>query len=298
MIREHLCDQFYWDKWVNYKIQRITEMRQECALPSENPEYEPQYAFKLAQEHLHLLFRCYSRGDAIGDLVQYFPPLLDAWGESNRLHLQFRSEEELRERSAWATNLDHYIVCFWLVGLALSLEIPDDQWQRLLVLIGNEGNDVLLDRIIATRQPGRKTGDKLCHPKPYQRLLAAIDAPPTEQAGKLLDFVKHWFKELDRPARKGVPKMCARPYWYTYGDQNIEGGAYFGRWCVEAVAAVKAFSLDDNLCLGHEHYPGDLLRPDGPTTHLVRPDTLAPSAPPSASKSEAKGWLAKLFGKQ
>jgi hypothetical protein len=28
--------------------------------------------------------------------------------------------------------------------------------------------------------------------------------------------------------------------------------------------------LDDSLCLGHAHYPGDLLRPDGPSTHPSR----------------------------
>ncbi|MGQ7858571.1 PoNe immunity protein domain-containing protein [Pseudomonas sp. 32A] len=44
------------------------------------------------------------------------------------------------------------------------------------------------------------------------------------------------------------------PYWYTYGDQNFEGGAYFGRWCVEALAAVEAFGVDDSPCLTQEHH--------------------------------------------
>lgn len=61
--------------------------------------------------------------------------------------------------------------------------------------------------------------------------------------------------------------ICNRPYWHRFGDENFEGGAYLGRWCVEAVAAVKAFGLDDSACLDHRHYPGDLLRPDGPSTH-------------------------------
>jgi hypothetical protein len=34
-----------------------------------------------------------------------------------------------------------------------------------------------------------------------------------------------------------------------------------------AVAAAKAFDIDDGLCLGLPHYPGDLLRPHGPGTH-------------------------------
>lgn len=64
-----------------------------------------------------------------------------------------------------------------------------------------------------------------------------------------------------------------RIWWYDYGDPDInpmEKGSYFGRWCVEAVAAVKAFRLDDSRCLGHEHYPGDLVRPNGPSTHTNR----------------------------
>jgi hypothetical protein len=62
-------------------------------------------------------------------------------------------------------------------------------------------------------------------------------------------------------------------------------GSYFGRWCIEAVAAVKAFGLDDSLCLGHEHYPGDLLRPNEATTHPQR-------------KEVKQGFLAKLFNRK
>ncbi|MDZ4146410.1 MAG: DUF1911 domain-containing protein [Burkholderiales bacterium] len=53
-----------------------------------------------------------------------------------------------------------------------------------------------------------------------------------------------------------------------------------------AAAAVKAFGMDDSLCLGHEHYPGDLLRPDdGPSTHVQR-------------QQPKRGFLGKLFGRK
>lgn len=259
----------YWSKWVEWQFQSIEEMKGRIKRPSKNPGYRPQYVFELTKDHWHLILYRYSRGDPIRDLSGNFTPMLDAWEESNRLHLQFRTEAELWERRDWSHNLDHYIVCFWLVGLALSLEIPDEQWHRLLALIGNEGNDILLDRVIASRQPGRVIGKQLRHPRPYARLLAAVDAPEPQQAQALRDFVEHWYAELDRPSTKKQHAMYNRPYWYVYGNENFEGGAYFGRWCVEAVAAVKAFGLDDRLCLGHEHYPGDLLRPDGPSTHAV-----------------------------
>ena len=77
-------------------------------------------------------------------------------------------------------------------------------------------------------------------------------------------------------------------WWYIYGDpvkHPLEMGSYFGRWCLEAAVAAKVFAIDDRLCLGHEHYPGDFLRPDGPSTHPAR--------------DEAKpGLLGRLFGKR
>ncbi|MNI46868.1 hypothetical protein D3C73_1013550 [compost metagenome] len=160
------------------------------------------------------------------------------------------------------------------MGLALVLRVPDEQWRRLVALIGEEGADVLLDRVIASREPARVIGSSLLHPKPYARLLEAIDAPKDLAGGKLQMFVDAWYSELNRRGKQ-------QPWWYHYGDPEkhpLEAGSYFGRWCIEAVAAVQAFSLDDSQCLGHPHYPGDLLRPEGPSTNL-------PPAPAKPSRS-------------
>ncbi|MCG9060157.1 DUF1911 domain-containing protein [Laribacter hongkongensis] len=298
MIRDKNGDINYWNEWVSYAAETIVDFQEIGADSSGNPSYRPQFIFEIVKKNWHQMLRLYSRGDDIKELVQYFIPLLDAWEESERLGKDVFTPQQQYTRHAWEVNLDHYIVCFWLVGLALVLELPDDPWQRLLALIGNEGEDVLLDRIIATRQPGRKIGEVLCHPKPYQRLLKAIDSPAEQQAQLLAEFVSHWYRELDRPAKPGnapATAMYERPYWYTYGDHNFEGGAYFGRWCIEAVAAVKAFGLDDSLCQGLEHYPGDLLRPDGPTTHPARPDVIAQPDTPRTATTPTQGWIRKLF---
>ena len=91
--------------------------------------------------------------------------------------------------------------------------------------------------------------------------------------------------------------MYERPYWYSLGNRQLDDSGYFGRWCVEAVAAVKAFGLDDRLCLGHEHYPGDLLRPDGPSTHAYR-EISVPSHGGQTARPVAKvGMLARCFNK-
>ncbi|MGG1949988.1 PoNe immunity protein domain-containing protein [Ralstonia solanacearum] len=278
MIRASLGNPEYWDKWTAFSEQTIAKDIEHIKLPSGNLVYRPQFIWDISLEHVRLLLSRYSRGDAIRDLSQYFPGLLEAWELSNQLALEICAEHGLKTCRDWdfsLTNLNHYTHCFGLVGLALALEIPEAQWQRLLALIGSEGEDTLLDRVIASREPQRSVGQALLHPKPYAHLLKVINAPSGEQAETLLDFVEHWYPELKRPAPKSRKVPTIQPYWYDYGDPEklpLEKGSYFGRWCVEAIAAVKAFGLDDSLCLGHEHYPGDLLRPDGPSTHKRRPD--------------------------
>lgn len=291
MIRSPIGDREFWKKWTDYGAERLEKEWTLIRAPSQNPVYDPQYTFDTSLGSARLLIRRYSSGAPIRDLPQHFPGLLDAWALSNRLSDEVCKEHGLQTCRDWdfsLSNLNHYNWCFWLVGLALALEIPEAQWQRLITLIGGEGDDVLLDRVIASRSPARCISTKLLHAKPYARLLKAVDAPADQQAALLRDFVDHWYPELKRPAPRNKKAPTVEPFWYIYGDpvlNPLEMGSYFGRWCIEAVAAVKAFGLDDSLCLGHEHYPGDLLRPDGPSTH---PQWEAPKA----------GWLTRLFGKR
>lgn len=307
-------DQAFWDKWTEFSEQTVQKNCEQIKQPSKNPRYRPQFTWDIARADIfRLILRRYSRGDAIRDLAQHFGGLLDAWELSNKLAAELNAElqpgqgwdhrhllipaqvsDDVRAHTdprAWIFhlgNLNHYNWCFWLVGLALALEIPEDQWQRLLALIGGEGEDELLDRVIASRSPGRRIGTALLHPKPYSRLLKAVNAPQSQQAELLRSFVEHWYAELKRPPPKNKKAPSIEPWWYIYGDPDkhpLEKGSYFGRWCIEAVAAVKAFGLDDSQCLGHEHYPGDLLRPDGPSTHPVREEPKT-------------GWVARFFGKK
>lgn len=283
VIRASWGDQAYWDKWTIFSEETVRSKLEQLQQPPANPIYAPQFAWDTAQSGIfRLILRRYSRGDSVRELAQHFQGLLDAWELSNKLAEEICREHKLKTCRDWTfnlANLNHYNWCFWLVGLALALEIPNGQWQHLLALIGGEGEDELLDRVIASRSPHRKVGNKLLHKKPCARLLKAIYAPKEQQAMLLKDFVEHWYTEL---ARKGKDEL----WWYTYGDlvkHPPEKGSHFGRWCIEAVAAVKAFSLDDSLCLGHEHYPGDLVRPDGPSTH------------PSGDDPKPLGWLARLW---
>lgn len=295
MIRAPLGDQRFWNKWAEFDAKTIEENWSHLQKPSGNPTYRPQFVWDMARTDIfRYIMRKYSRGDDILSLCQPFGDLLDAWELSNKLVGELNTNQKpgegwdqqhlltapilmdggRKDPRSWMfelTNLNHYNWCFWLVGLALTLKIPSDLWYRLLALIGGEGEDILLDRVIASRQPDRQIGTKLLHKKPYGRLLAAIEAKDqelsiTHQAELLYAFVQNWYIELER---KGKDRL----WWYDFGDSvknPLEMGSYFGRWCIEAAAAVVAFHMDDRLCLGHEHYPGDLLHPDKQSTHPTR----------------------------
>ncbi len=283
MIRAPLGDKQYWDGREAKDQQWIERASTILTKPSANPIYRAQFAFDFAKDNLISSIRVYSQGGDILEMATHFPRLLDAWELSNRTADEICAEENLPTCRDWTfelSNLNHYIWCFWLVSLALVLEIPDDQWLRLVELIGEGGQDVLLDRVMASRQPERTIGENLLHAKPYARLLKAIDAPQAQQATLLLAFVEHWYPELNRRGKQ-------QPWWYIYGDpvkHPLEMGSYFGRWCFEAVAAVKVFGLDDSGCIGHEHYPGDLLHPSEET--IPTPESVA-----------KPGWWARLLGR-
>lgn len=295
MKRDVIKSSEWFDYWIDYEQQSIQKFLLAARPPIKNPSYQPQFLYGISNKYIALLMRRYSRGDKAGDLTRYFPLLLDVWGEAERAGEQVWTPEQQRMRHSWKDNLDFYITCFWLVGLALTLEVSDEIWVKLLSLAGNEGEDALLDRIIASRQSDRKIGKELCYPRPYGRLFDVVNSPPDAQPRLLLDFLNHWYVELGCPQGEGAseaPAVCTRPYWYNYHE--LEGG-YFGYWCIEAVAAVKAFGVDDCLCLGHPNYPGDLLG-----------DGRGPASVPSAvdvsrveaEEKEGRSWLHSIFNKR
>ncbi|MET3432749.1 hypothetical protein ABIC71_002246 [Herbaspirillum seropedicae] len=319
MTRAPFCDKAYWDKWTQYLGGKVVEKREEARTPTGDLTYRPQYAFTIVTNYLELMLMHYSRGDSAEVVTQHLPDLISAWEEAERLHLEIMSSEDYWRKFNWSTNLDHYIVCFWITGLALCSPLGEDGWKRLIALMGNEGKDRLLDTVLASRQQNRVIGTTLCHPKPYQQLLDVVTCDPEQQAHALQRFVSTWYADLDRPpANKKLSSDTAlynRPFWYKYGEHNRQGGAYFGQWCVEAVAVAKLFGIDDSLCVGHPQYPGDLLRPGVVTPPDLQrlpaslkkwpPDTPAEE---NASGSEndaalknsttaSRGWLARLFSR-
>lgn len=302
MIRDSRRDKAYWDEWTTFLEDSIRKAWERLKQPPGDPNYRPQYVFELANDHYELMLRRYSRGDPVSELSQYFPGLLKAWEESERLGKDVWSDEIQYTRHAWAVNIDHYVRCFWLTGLALTLDIPDEQWQRLLALMGNEGEDALLDRVIASRQPGRPIGDKLRFPKAYQRLLDVVEAPAGQRPQLLRNYLDSWFSSLKNAGSPSFPKDYRTPYWWDFCTDEAVGmkGGYFGCWCIEAVAVAKALTIDDSLCLDHPNYPGDLIQDDrGPRytdpTLSLESNTKRIEPSRAATQPRSRSWLSRFL---
>lgn len=125
MIRSPLGSAAYWVKWATFDAERADKEWALLSEPSANPAYLPQFAVDTVLGHTKWTLRRYSRGDAIADLGQHIPGLLDAWELSNRLAADVCREHGITTCRDWVfelSNLNHYNWCFWLVGLPLPLE--------------------------------------------------------------------------------------------------------------------------------------------------------------------------------
>lgn len=300
MMRDRWAGRDYWDNWISSSVKEIEKKaRLECS-PEADRNYRPQYVYDIANEYRELIISKYSRGDARDDMSRHFEDILDFWEKAEALGKGVWSDKIQYTRHAWQVNIDHYVICFWLVGIALAVDIHAGQWERLLKLIGNEGQDILLDKVIASRQKDRMIGRDLCFPKAYGGLLAVVKAPRHERPMLLRKYLDEWFAGLKDAGSLSFPKAHRTPYWWSQcadKARSIKGGFYTGCWCIEAVAVAKAFDIDDSLCLDHPNYPGDLIT-DGRSPRyldgvLSKQDNLADNA----SGKGLKKLFARLFGR-
>lgn len=292
-MRDLLGTDEYWKKWVAYKEARVVEMK-EILASGPMDAAGAQYAYRIVSTYIELMLLKYSRGDSVSGIYALFPSVLSAWEHAEDLGKKWWSGDIQTIRHSWVLNLDFYQRSFWLVGFALAGSVDDELWDRLLKLIGNEGEDALLDSVIASRQVGRKIGHSLCFPKAYGKLMDVISMPSTARPEGLKAFLANWYSSLVGAGSKSVPLAHRTPYWHGLGDQNFEGGAYFGRWCIEAVAVVSAFSINDAMCIDDPHYPADLIQEGRAPSHLGRSPTTAVEVKVSPLP---KGFLGRIVAR-
>jgi Domain of unknown function (DUF1911)/Domain of unknown function (DUF1910) len=245
--QDFLMDEAYFSKFISFKENVvIPEMTESAKKPGVNAKYDAQFVFKIFIDRCELLIEKYSRGDDIEELRHALPELIEAWEWAHREELKVFTSTEMHRRHGFDVNLDAYNLALWLISIFICLQAEASLFDRLLALIGNEGQDALYERLVATQRPGRATADKLLYPKPYQPLFDAIDEPVKADRDKLLKkFIKGWYQGM-----RGT-------YWHD-SHKGKDGGGYFGYWCFEAAGVVRAFGMDDAAIRDDPYYPKDM----------------------------------------
>jgi hypothetical protein len=237
----------YFSKFIAFKHDvAIPRMLAQTHSPGSNAKYRAQFVFQIFVERYELVIEKYSRGDDLNDLRAMLPDVVAGWEWARREELEVFTPEEMRRRHGFAVNFDAYSLALWMVSLALCLEADEPLLCRIVDLVGNEGEDRLYERLLATRIGGRPPGKGLLYPKPYELLDAAIDEQDQEDRDRLmLRFLKAWY-----------PGM-RKAYWHDC-HKGKDGGGYFGYWCFEAAGVTRGFGFDDAAWRDDPYYPKDL----------------------------------------
>ena len=242
-----LMNEEYFSKWIEYKIARIPKMIEQTKKAGSDAKFNAQYIFEIFIRHYELLIERYSRGDNLNELCLMLPEIVEAWEWARREELKVFNEEELLNRHGFKRNLDAYNLALWMVSIFICLEADNDLFNRIITLIGNEGEDWLYEKLVSYRLSDRKHADQLLYPKPYQLLKDAIEEKVVEDRNRLMKkFLTAWYPSL------------SKTYWHDC-HKGPEGGGYFGYWCFEAAGAVRVFNMDDEAFLDNPYYPKDLV---------------------------------------
>lgn len=250
-IRDTLMDAAYFDHLIDLKKIRGIEggLTHLSVTPASTQKGRAQFIYTLFKYHCDILLMRYSRGDGVTELKNFLPELVAAWETAFNAEAAAFTEAEMAGRKRFDRNLDIYVICLWLVSLALCLKVDDALFARILTLCGNEGADWLFELLAGARVKGRQSAPALCYPKTYGLLKFAVEAQnPPERERLMKAFLQRWYASL------------SKTYWHD-NHKGPDGGGYFGYWCFEAAGVVAACGFDDRALRDLPHYPKDLAAP-------------------------------------
>jgi hypothetical protein len=235
--REPLMDAAYFDQLIELRKNIAVRFELVIEKPETTSEHRSNLLHRLSMQSHQTLLAGYSRGQPISALATSFPAVVTALER----YLVAAGAERISFES-----IDDYVEALWLVSLAIVFDADAALFDRLLLAIGNDGADMLFERLVATRVPARLPAERLLWPKPYEALYAATSAPPEVAPALIQKFLKTWYPSLQN---------C---YWYDC-HKGPKGGGFFGYWCLEAAGVVKALGIDDQSFQASPCYPGDLI---------------------------------------
>jgi len=240
--REPLLSELYFDEHIAFITQAIAQYEEAVRLdPGQFTDLAGVY-YALGQYRLALFISSYSRGYAVADLQQNIHALIATW------EMQRQVDADNVYSTDFKDDISGYEQALWVLTWVYLLGVGEAALLRLLACIGNAGQDILFERLVAQMLPGtvRKEAKKLLYPKVYQPLLAALEADDTQQPLLLQSFLQQWYGKMRNAD------------WHN-AHLGPDGGGFDGYWCWEAAGVAVAFGLDNTSFQQTQYYPKDLV---------------------------------------
>ncbi|MBQ3357441.1 MAG: DUF1911 domain-containing protein [Microbacterium sp.] len=198
----------------------------------------------LSRAHFDAFSLSYSLGEPTARLKHHLDRAVDAHVDYDILSSQQRpaSGQEPRtlvEAPTWMIETAELLGAVILLGTA-------EHRSRIADTLPLLGPDTALE-YLAGRHPTLDGIEvTLSHPRPYDRLIAAVQAPPEARPKLVGQFVQHWYN--------GTRK---RQGWGEHLRQQKRGAPiqYPGYWCFSGAALTKLLELDDSSYRDNEYYP-------------------------------------------
>jgi hypothetical protein len=147
--------------------------------------------------------------------------------------------------------LDAYDQMLWMLSLGYLLDIPKEEFEKLIdVIDGHNVKDFLFEFIIRAKIKDRQPIKEESYEYGwilFGKLRRAITETNKIKAAQLVkEFVtKDWYKEHKNTG------------WYNSHRGTHDG--YYGYWSFETAAVVKIMGLDDSGFRDCQYYPKDLV---------------------------------------
>lgn len=240
MHREPLRDEAYWEEWIKDCIEAIQE-RQDKLNVTPFPEKWKKNSITqtLFYDCKRLITLKYSGDVPVEEIQNDYARLVEAWVAYNQHISTGDNKKHLQQPN------DYYRV-LTLISWGILFNAPSDLFQKIVNHMHGNGEDALVETLLATRLTGRPATDKLIYPKSFELLYKATRAEGEEQVTLVKEYLAGWYQHM-------------KDFIYYDAHKAKGEGGFEGYWSFETAAVVVLYNIDDSSFRDMDFYPGDMV---------------------------------------
>ena len=248
IMRDRIKDKSYFDAFLS-KLERLDEQAEErIASGNVKPDRVLPARLSIINSLIRRMSAKYSLGMSLDHLLnEYFKAadLIFTYWPGNCKFVG-KKREVLDQYS-----LGNYDSMLWMLSLGYLLDVPIEQFEKLVEVIDKDQvKDKLFEFIISAKIPNRPKLEEESYKYGWKLFGKLREATETEDKAKAELLIKtflekDWYKEHKNAG------------WY----ENHKGkhDTYSGYWCFESAAVTCIMGLDDISYRDQQYYPKDLV---------------------------------------